>query len=87
MIKSTNKPPLKPPLQKNNMTYYHLIIEDYLQNKTLKPEAINQELINQKANQALEEFESLRLEGIDVNTAQEIVTVHLFENLNPIIAD
>ena len=69
------------------MTYYHLIIEDYLQNANLKPEAINQELINQKANQSLEEFESLRLAGIDVNTAQEIVTTHLFEKLNPIIAD
>ncbi len=68
------------------MTYYHLIIEDYLQKTVSTSEIISQELINQKANQALEEFENLRLTGVDVNTAQEIIMTHLLENLTPIIA-
>lgn len=83
MIENINKAPL----QKNkNMTYYHLITEDYLQNSILNSEQLSQELINQKASEALEEFGSLRLSGVDVNTAQEIVTAHLIENLNSIIA-
>jgi hypothetical protein len=83
MIENINKAPL----QKNkNMTHYHLIIENYLQNSVLNSETLSQELINQKAIQALEELESIRLSGVDVNTAQEIVIAHLIENLNPIIA-
>lgn len=83
MIENINKAPL----QKNKtMTYYHLIIEDYLQNSVLNSETLSQELINQKAIQALEEFENIRLSGVDVNTTQEIVIAHLIENLNPIIA-
>lgn len=42
MIENINKAPL----QKNkNMTYYHLIIEDYLQNSILNSEQLTQELI------------------------------------------
>jgi hypothetical protein len=70
------------------MNYYLLVIKKHFQNSphSLSNDELS-EVIHLKANHALEEFENLRLSGLDVNTAQEIVMTHLLENLNPIIAN
>lgn len=63
------------------MTYFHLVIQNYFKNTDNLMMIDNEDFINKKAESALSEFEQLRLSGADVNTAQEITTSNLLENL------
>lgn len=63
------------------MTYFHLVIQNYFKNTDNLMMIDNEDFINKKAESALREFEQLRLSGADVNTAHEITTSNLLENL------
>lgn len=74
--------PLEKPIQQD-LNYYALYLRNYLIEEE-DPRANDKEFIDGRADAAAAEYETRRLEGMNVNQAQECATKVLLDNLEQI---